>query len=197
MPSPSLTIVSEPSAVQLESQLDALDSAFDALSASTTASLAAFSTDLGEFEDRIEVAEGDVTTLQSDVSTLQSQNPYLNTNVLIQAALTANAGVTQVEKIPFLASDVDDPISLTVDKTVYFLACTNVAFLFTWDDSTSVLRPTVSFEACTLNSTKTDFLSLLDIENSTGEVQLTVKNCKASDGSALPDMSYLIIGGLS
>lgn len=210
MSSPSLTLTDEPNAVQLETQLDALDSSFDALSTSTAASIAAISQDLGEFEDRIELVEtdvtsvqGDVTTAQSDVATLQSEMlvvqgqlpATLNTNLLIQAALDASTGVTKVNQVAFQASDVGDAISVTVDKTLLFLDCSNLAFLIGWNDSLSTLRPVVSFENCVLNSTLTDFMDLLDLDNGVGEVSLIVKNCLSSDGSPLPDMNFLILGG--
>lgn len=105
MPEPSLTTTSQPTAPQLDSQLDGLDAAFDELDqtttaslASMTASLAAFSQDLGEFSDRIEVAEGDITAIEEDVASLEANARIETPGVAeIQSAIdnasTSNEGV--------------------------------------------------------------------------------------------------------
>lgn len=203
MAEPSLTVTSQPTTPQLDSQLEGLDAAFDALETSTDAALSAMtdtitslSNDLGEFEDRVQAAEDAIDVVEEDVAEIKDVVGYeLTTNSLIETALAAGSPVLPT-RIAYQGSDVDDLITLTGAVILKFVECSNVAFSFRWTDN-AVTPPKLIFQDCTLNSSKADFLALLDIENATEEIHIECLNCYDSNNVALSDFSYRIIGGLS
>ncbi len=175
MAEPSLTTTSQPTTPQLDSQLEDLDAAFDALETSTTAAL---------------------SVVEQDVAEIKNVVGYeLTTNSLIETALAAGSPVLPT-RIAYQGSDVDDLITLTGAVILKFVECSNVAFSFRWTDNAAT-PPKLIFQDCTLNSSKADFLALLDIENATEEIHIECLNCYDSNNVALSDFSYRIIGGLS
>lgn len=120
-------------------------------------------------------------------------NPFaLNTNTKINSSLTRNTGLTLVSAVDYLDSQIDTDVSIGVGRTLKFTDCKNVGFRITWTGTSTLV-----FEGCFLAADFLHFDYLLNINNSTGELRITCRNCYGPTGRPLRDFYWQILGGLT